>query len=612
MMLEGARALLAAAGLLLPGLGWALAGRWRLPWFAGGMLSALLIFAGVVAGAIGHVAITFPSLGGWLLAAGAPGWWRWWRNRMQSAAPAPASGGRGDWWLALPVLPLLGVALWRAWLQPLSGADVSFRWNLVAELLVETGGLGNYPPTTAADFSQYFWADGIAPLVSSLYAWVYLAGGSLGKTWTAIVALAQTAGLLALLYALGRQWQGARAGWFAVAFGGMTMLLQFAFNLGQETGLTALGVGGMVLYLWEWHDNRRAAALVPAAICAAVAACAREYGAVAAVVATGWLLVRGCPWRTVLGFAFGAALLPATWQGRVFLMTGNPVYAQSFAGFPTNPVFDAWMKAYRAIYGQQLHEPGVWWEIGRMLLVTALPALAGLVAGFVIWRPRAGVGLVAMLAAAFAAVWFASVPFTAGGLFYSMRVLSPVLVLGCAWGGACVARWVPGRAHLAGLMFGLALFACDASLRAWTIPLNPYTLRPSEWSRAGDVLRTGFEQGNVPFLRQVARTVDGRVLSDSAGLRDFFRAEGKTYSPFWTPELAWLFSGQPVPDAASRLRALGFSHLLLKRSSISFDFLAKTGALPSLDGHLRPVMGNDVFILFEIQRESAKPEAPRG
>lgn len=603
MMLACADALLAAAGLMLPGLGWALAGRWQLPWFAAGLTSALAIFAGVLLGAITGIPVTRVSLVLWLTLAGLPGWWLWWRSRSRETV-VRTTARSGEWWLALPVVPLVVVAISRAWFQPLWSADVSFRWNLLAEILVETGGLAGYPPTLPADFAQYFWADGIAPLVASLYAWGYLAGGSLNPQWTAVVTLGQTAGLLALLFGLGRQWHGERAGWFAMACGGMTMLLQFAFNLGQETGLTALGAGGMVLYLWQWEESRSAGALVPAAICAAVAACAREYGAIAAAVAAVWLLVRRCGWRTVAVFVLGTALLPAIWQGRVFVMTGNPVYAQSFAGFPTNPVFDAWMKTYRAIYGAQLHQPGAWLEVGRILGVTALPAIGGFVAGLAIWRARAGMGLALLLAAAFLLVWFASVPFTAGGLFYAMRVLSPVLVLGCAWGGACLARWVPGRAHLAGLMLGLTLFACDASLRAWTIPLNPYTLSPREWSQAGNVFKTEFDRNDAPFLRQVARTVDGRVLSDSAGLRNFFREEGKTYAPLWTPELAWLFSGETVPHAARRLRALGFSHLLLKRTSITFDFLAKTGAWPSLEKHLRPVMGNDTFILLEVQAEA--------
>jgi len=184
-----------------------------------------------------------------------------------------------------------------------------------------------------------------------------------------------------------------------------------------------------------------------------------------------------------------------------------------------------------------------------------------------------------------------------------------VLVLGCGWGGACLAQWVPGRAYVAGVMTGLTLFACDASLRAWTIPQNPYTLSPREWGRAGYLLHDDFERENAPFLREVARLVPGRVLSDSAGLRRFFQGEGKTYSPLWTPEVAWLFSGTVPPDAAARLRAQGFSHLLLKRMSITFDFLRDRGALRALDGQLKPVMSNSTFILLELGAQPPMPKA---
>lgn len=594
--------LVAGAGLILPGLGWARAWRWPLPWFGGGLLSALAILAGVLGLAAGGIPVTLPSLGLWLALVAVPGW-----LKARGVAHA-ATAARREWWLALPALPLVFVAVWHAWLQPLSGADASFRWNLLAELLVEQGNLDFYPPTTTAGFAQYFWADGINPLVASLYAWTYLACGSTAQVWTAIPVLGQVAGLLALLFGLGRHWGGERGGWFACALGGMTMLLQFAFNLGQETGLTALGAGGMVLYLAKWRETRAPALLVAAAVSAAVAACAREYGAVAAMAGAAWIVAQDRSWRAALGFTLLAALLPLGWHGRVWLLTGNPVYAQDFAGFPTNPVFDSWMKNYQAIYGDQLRHAATWREMARLGLVTALPALVGLAAGLWLQRRQAGWGLVVAVAGLFVAIWYTSIPYTAGGLFYSMRVLSPVLVLGCAWGGAALAREVPGRTHLAGVMLGLTLFAGDASVRAWTIPQNPYTLPPGEWGRAGDQLRHDFERENTPFLREVARVVPGRVLSDSAGLREFFQREGKSYSPLWSPEVAWLFSGTVRPDAAARLRSLGYSHLLLKRMSISFDFLRDRGVLASLDNRLKVVMSNPTFILLELDAPAGPPK----
>lgn len=602
MMRELAGSLLAVAGLLLPGLGWALAWRWPLAWVGGGLLSALAVLAGVIALTIAGVPVTLFSLGSWLVVVGVPGW------VMARGVRRPVSAVGHEWWLALPALPLVFVAVWHACVQPLSGADAGFRWNLLAELLVEQGNLNFYPPTTTADFTQYFWADGINPLVASLYAWTYLACGSTARAWTAIPVLGQIAGLLPLLFGLGRHWGGTRGGWFACAFGGMTMLLQFAFNLGQETGLTALGACGMVLYLVKWREKRERPLLVAAAVGAAVAACAREYGAVGAMAGAAWIVTQGRAWRAALGFAAGAALLPMLWHGRVYLLTGNPLYAQDFAGFPTNMVFDSWMKNYQVIYGDQLSHAATWQALARFFWVTALPASVGLAAGLVLLRQSVGWGLVAAVATLFAVAWYASIPYTAGGLFYSMRVLSPILVLGCGWGGACLARWVPGRARLTGVMIGLTLVGCDAALRAWTIPQNPYTLPYREWSRAGYQLHQEFEQETAPFVREVARIVPGRVLSDAAGLREFFRQEGKTYSPLWSPEVAWLFSGTVQPDAVTRLRSLGFTHLLIQRTPISSDFLQARGVLPSLDGRLKVVMANSAFILLELSDLSALPK----
>ncbi len=285
------RTVLIVAGLVLPGAGWALAARWPQPWLAGGIVSALAIFGLVLL----HNALGLPiaavTLGGGLLLVGLPGWWLWWSSR---SACARAPGMRSEpepekvpWLLALPVLPLVLVAVWRALAQPLSGPDTGFRWSLLAELMVEFGHLRFYPATSSADFMLYFWADGIAPLVSSLYAWAFLVAESTEPVWSAPVVLAQIVALLAVIRLLGQHWGGARGGAFALALAGGTMLLQFSVNLGQETGLTALGAGVMVYYLLAWRNAPRFSGLIPAAAGAALAACAREYGLVAMLAGTG-------------------------------------------------------------------------------------------------------------------------------------------------------------------------------------------------------------------------------------------------------------------------------------------------------------------------------------
>jgi hypothetical protein len=244
--------------------------------------------------------------------------------------------------------------------------------------------------------------------------------------------------------------------------------------------------------------------------------------------------------------------------------------------------------------------------MGRLLAISSIPATAGLVAGMVVWRRHPGaIGWVAV-GVGTAAVWVASVPFTAGGLFYSMRVLSPLLLLGCAWGGAALARWVPQRQNLAALLLGLALFGVDASLRALTIPLNPYATAPGEWLQAGYQFQADFTERDEPFIQAVTRRVDGRVLSESAGVQHVFLREGKILAPLWSPDVQFLFDADFHGDAVSRLRDLGYSHLLLTRVQSSVDFLARTGALAKLDGRIEPVMANGTFILFAF-----KPAEPR-
>ncbi|MEJ1973233.1 MAG: hypothetical protein WDM96_12460 [Lacunisphaera sp.] len=605
MIREFAGTLVAIAGLLLPGVGWALAWRWPVPWLAGGIVSALTLFAAVLGSAMSGVPITLFWLGSVQAAVALAGAFFWWRNR--SGPTAPVTRVRLEWWLALPALPMMVSTLMRVGLHPLAGADNVFRWDRLAQLMVSTGSLDYYPPHTSEAFGLYFWADGIAPLVSSLYAWTYLAVGSPDIGWTSIPVLLQSVGMYFLLFELGRIWGGVRGGWFAIALAGATMLLQFAFCLGQETGLTALGVGGMVLYLVHWQRTKQSHLLVPAAACAALAACAREYGLAFILVGAGWA------WRSSsrlgLRFVLGAGLLPGAWHLRNWILTGNPFYAQDVAGwFPLNPVFNTWMQGYVVLHGRALHELAGWREVGRLLLMGAVPALVGFGAGAILWRRQAGWWGCLALGALVALLWVVSVPYTAGGFFYSLRVMSPLMLLGCAWGGAALARWAPGRRHLAGLLAGLTFFGLDAALRAWTIPINPYTIPPREWPDAGYRIQLDFIRDDEAFVENIARQVSGKVLSDSAGLQPIFHEQHKKLMPLWTPEVAFLFSPDFHGDAVTRLRELGYTHFLLKRAQFSVDFLVRTGALGKFENRMHQVAGNPSYILFMLDAaEAAKP-----
>ncbi len=113
-----------------------------------------------------------------------------------------------------------------------------------------------------------------------------------------------------------------------------------------------------------------------------------------------------------------------------------------------------------------------------------------------------------------------------------------------------------------------------------------------------------FDRTDRPFLARAAQIVTGRVFSESAGLREIFPHDGKTYSPLFGVRMSPLLflparaSSRTPPRDCERSE---FSHLLLKRTSISVDFLRAQGLLPSLEGHLKVVMANPTFVLLELE-----------
>lgn len=423
---------LIAAGLVLPGWGWAR--RWD-----EGLLVAMLgswvsLFAWTLLTTVLPISLSL----GYLLAGqtftGLAGW-VWARKEKVAMRVPKVSGPLGVGWL---VLPLVLVAGWKAVFQPLSGVDADFRWNHLAEIMIKHGGLEFYPPTSGEDFAVYFWADGIPPLISTLYAWSYLVAGETDRGWTAVPVLLQWLALLLVVRRLGTLWGGVDGANWALLLAGSTFLLQFAINLGQETGCTAIGVGLMILGLAQAGPEKPSRAGWLAGLGAAVLAASREYGVlIAGVGFISHVLIqwRGQrDWSALRGWLL--LLVPAWWFLRTWIRSGNPWLSLSMGGvFPVNPIFHEWIGGYKALYGGALSSFAGWQEIGRLLLMTAAPATLGWIVGATLFRKRAGWTVVMAVSAATVLCWLLSVAYTAGGVFYSMRVLSPALVLGCAWGG---------------------------------------------------------------------------------------------------------------------------------------------------------------------------------
>jgi hypothetical protein len=648
-----------AAGLVAPGwlaarlLGWRAA--WA--WAAAVPLSMLFLLCGVeLFDALG-VPLRLGPMAAWVLAGNAAlafALWKWPAHEISgadhrsagaenetAAPPANSPAERWQTWLLLGgVVLVVALAVWRGLLAPLSGFDTTFRWDFLARVMLREESLAFYPPRTAAEFGLYFHPDGFAPLVSVGYWWVYLVCSLAGPPPADAVmpmVIAQYASALALAGGLAAQVAGARrAGVLAVVLLAATPLFFRAVLIGQETGLTAIGLAGMLLALLRTEGGAQGTrALVLAGLFASVVGLAREYGP--ALVAVGvlallWRQFLGQPnasdetgqpfdqikapgfarsWRALLIFGGVAALLLAPWHIRNWLRDGNPLYGHSLGGlFPVNATAAALMEKYHELFGFARYDSEAWRglreqlfrELGLVLLL-GVPA-AG-------WLARRAGWLFAG-AALGGALFVVSVPYTSGGAGYALRVLSPALVLLAVAAAAGLARvtrgparaWLATGALLAAMgwaAFYSAVFPLNVAQFAKHTPLSEKTgvaisevarsrekTPPLDWKKYFAALNAtpappgAFEQA-VLTDPQLARAFKRgtRVLTENAYAHAALANAGRGCDlvPVWSPEVAFLFD--PALDATEqrrRLRAAGITVLLLYPTSPNTRFLAEASA----------------------------------
>ncbi len=518
----------------------------------------------------------------------------WWRTRS-AASPVearPASPWRGHLPLLLPLLPALAVVIYRACAQPLSGVDTVFRWNYLAEQMLARGTLAFYPPVTAEDYAVYSWPDGIAPTVAAAYAWLYALAGETRPALTAPFVVLQFCLLAIAVHAVARRQFSDRAAAFAVALAAASPLLLWAVAMGQETGLTALALTALLLYLPTAPAAATGGAMVFAGVAAALGALAREYGLVLPLFGLVLCLVRRLPGRATVVFSLVALAGAAPWYLRNALHTGNPLFNLSVAGiFPVNEVH-AWLNAsYLEGLGWSRLPDGAW----PTLLANAGISLLALAAGA--WLlPRRSPALLAG-ALIFIALWAASVGYTAAGFTYALRVLSPALAVAAVLGGGVLARWIPVRPGLAAATVALSILAGDAALRALTLPVNAYRLPPASWLTVGGALH---EYHARPLYRELARTAGSERLL-VLGPNALLTAQGARTLPLWSPEVRYLFDPKLGPaEIARRLRADGVGFVLLTQGEVNARFLARSAFFRDPAGTLVPAWSDADHVLLRV------------
>ena len=502
----------------------------------------------------------------------------------RGASPPPPqhdnfeSPGRFLAWLVIYALFWIAV-LWRAWHEPLAGPDIEFRWSFLAEQMLRQGTLDFYPPRNAGDFQQYFWAESIPPGAAALHAWAYACAGSANASVTVPGVALQLIALHELVWRSAAALGGRRAAMYAVLAAAACPLLTWSMLLGQETGLTALSAVGIAFALLGWREHRSAGWAALAGVFAALGAAAREYGLIFPVVALLSLVWVGADRRSWGAFAIFLGLALA-WPLRTLALTGNPFYSLDFAGlFPANPRFIAWIEHDAAVLGAALHTRAGWQDFGRYVFFYAPAALVGAAILLVaLMRGRRDAIWPAAVSLVLAGIWAASVRFTNGGLFYSLRVLSPAVALAALVAGVGVAMLSTRRTRgAASLALALALLALATFPATLALPQNPWRTAWVHWPAFAPQVPAGGRDATLAALldhtTKDRRNALGLVLADAPGFQRRFQAAGVTVIPLWSPQVDWLFDPKLAPaDAARQWRESGVSHIIASKWQTNIDF----------------------------------------
>jgi hypothetical protein len=484
-----------------------------------------------------------------------------------------ALGLFGGW---TPLYALFWIAvLLRVWHAPLNGPDIEFRWGWLAEQMLARGSLDFYPPRSAADFFDYFWAESIPPGAAALHAWAFACAGGAKAAWTIPATLLQIVALHEVLWRAAQHFGQERAARCACLAAAACPLLTWAVLLGQETGLTALALAGLAWALIAWRNNHGGGWAALAGGFALLGASAREYGLVFPVLGAAGLLAFHADRKSWLQFS-PVALLAFVWPLRTWLLTGNPFHSLAVGNvFPVNARFIAWVEAEAATLS--VH----WPDAARYLVQLAPAALFGwgwLVVTALRRGRAAWWGLAAT--ATLLALWAMSVRFTNGGLFYSLRVAAPALALGCLATGEALAAtaWAQRRVTwLAPALLGVLVLA---NLRPTLALPQGHARAPwREWPAFAHQpeLASGLRDDVVVIVARARAALPAGepvvVLADSPGFQRRFAPTGIDVVPLWSPQADWLFDLALPADAARRAwRDSGVRFVVVAKFQPNLDF----------------------------------------
>ncbi len=492
----------------------------------------------------------------------------------------------------------------RVCLAPLLGPDTIFRWDFLAHRILEYGHLDYYPPLSPEDFAVYFYTDGIPPLVSCCYFWLYAPLTDPTPSVTGLVVGAQMGATLLLVYQACQKLYGAPAGVVGVAILLSSRLFLWGVAIGQETGFTALAAAGVLYYIVDADDLDAIQTMAPAGAAAALGALSREYGWIFLICGLVIARRRQLNWRWLALFSATTLVLAAPWYIRSWILTGNPFYSNAVGDlFTINSVHTEILATYAVemgFQGQFIDRAGT--LLGHVLHNACIPVIGGITAVFVCRRTRGHLAACVVLTTA---VWLYSVKFTAGE-YLSTRVLTAALVfLSVAAAGLVTATMQRNRNWRRALTL-LLLAACAWSgSYMFVYPRDPADVPLPDWPAAATArlqattpevaLNDEFESGKIPPGSSF------RILTGSPYAHAVLYDKPVAVVPVWSPEVAVIFNRDlPPTDIRAALRSMGITAVLYFPYSLNSIYL-NTHSFYGVDReNWIPLADHGDFILYGL------------
>ncbi len=484
----------------------------------------------------------------------------------------------------------------RVTMAPLSGFDTIFRWEFLAKRMLVEANLDFYPPMSAEDYNNYVFPDGIAPLVSTAYWWLYAAIGRPEPWITSGFVLMQWAVVIGFAWQFATNLAGPSAGWIAASVLAGSAFLVRQVGIGQEAGALTISLVGMMSVLSATGRNHHRSA-VAGGLLAGMGALTREYGGVFIVIG---VVMQGWHWREsrfLLAFIGVAAAVAVPWYLRNLIRCGNPFHSLNVVGFPpASPVMAGMLEIYKA----HLYSTWEQWQSATLDCAFTMPIVIGIgiIATILFLRQT---GYIAIAIAIIVSLWYHSIGYTAGGLLYSVRVLTPAISL------ATVAIGLLGRRFLSNQSTAWCITGMLTFAALWGIAMSssfPFNFPPQQFSEVPSAFIAlypkAFKEQSLAQLVKTLNPESSRILSESAYSLAVMVEAGHPGVPMWSPEVSYLFDGVTTSDEClRRLKSSGINYLEFFPNSPNNLFLSNHGFFR--DGvQLQVVSQNEIFAICRL------------